>query len=216
MIMPVKELMGSIGRKIKFFSFYLLAGMSKIIYSFYVVTIEPRTIIINPKYHPRKIPADFNAIYVFWHANLFMIMPICRNSRVAVLTLLDWKNFFYDKLCKVFGYHTIPLTNYVSAGRKLKEMVSDGFSAGLAVDGPRGPAGFVRNGAAYFSEKTKRPIITIDVKLNRSFRLCKRWDKLKIPLPFSRAILTFGEPIYPDGRSIKELSDMLKIKLGDF
>ena len=207
--------MGNIGAKTKFFIFYLLAVIAKIIYLFYAATIKPRVVIINQKYHPREIPADFNAIYVFWHSKLFMIVPMHRSSRMAVLTLLDWKNFFYDKLCKVFGLYTIPLTSDSSAVRKLKKMIDNGFNVGLAVDGPQGPAGVVRPGAAYLAKKTKRPIISIDFKFDKSVRLRGRWDKFEIPLPFTRATLTFGEPIYPDGRSIKELMDEIKMKLGD-
>ncbi|MFA5144914.1 MAG: hypothetical protein WC723_02795 [Candidatus Omnitrophota bacterium] len=213
--MPVKKVLGNIGIKIRVFIFYSLAGIAKIIYLLYVATIEPRTVTINPKYHPRGIPTEFNAIYVYWHSKLFMIMPMCRNSRLVGLTLLDWKNFFYDKLCRVFGYYTIPLTSDASAARKLKQMADDGFNIALAVDGPRGPLGVVRPGAAYLAQKTKRPIISANIKFDKSIRLWRRWDKLEIPFPFSRATLTFGEPIYPDGKSIKEISDELKMKLGD-
>jgi hypothetical protein len=75
--------------------------------------------------------------------------------------------------------------------------------------------GVVRPGAAYLAKKTKRPIISVDIKFDKSVRLWKRWDKLEIPLPFTRATLTFGEPIYSDGRSIEEVSDALRMKLGD-
>jgi hypothetical protein len=213
--MLVKVIMGNIGLKIKLVSFYLLAGIAKIIYLLYAATIELRMVTVNSKYHPRKLPADFNVIYAFWHSKLFMIMPLGRNSRMGVVTLLDWKNFFYDKLCKVFGYRTIPLTSDPDVARKLKRMIEDGLSIGLAVDGPRGPSGVARHGAAYLAKKTKRPIISVDIKFDKSIRLRGRWDKLEIPFPFTGATLTFGEPIYCDGRSIKEVTDELKMKLGD-
>ena len=208
--------MGSVSSKTRFFILYFLAGIAKIIYLLYITTIESRTVTINPEYHPRKIPAESNTIYVYWHAKLFMIMPIGRNSRMGVLTLLDWKNFFYDKLCRAFGYSTIPLTDNASAVRKLEEMLENGFHIALAVDGPRGPAGCVRNGAAYLAQKTKKPIISVNIKFNKSIRLWKRWDKLEIPLPFTRATFVFGEPIYSHGRSIAEVSNEIKMKLGDY
>jgi len=212
--MPVKELMVNLAAKIKFLLFYLLARLVKIAYLFYALSIECRTTTVNPQYHPRKLSAGSSAVYVFWHAKLFMIMPTCRNSRVGVLTLRDWKNFFYDKLCRAFGYITIPLTSDFSAVRKLRKLLDDHSSIGLAADGPRGPAGVIRPGAVYLAQKTKRPVITIDIKFKRSFRLRKRWDALEIPLPFSQAILTFGEPIYVDGKGITEISAELKSKLG--
>ena len=207
--------MGNIGTKTKSLIFYFLAGIAKIIYLLYTATIETRTVIINSKYRPRELPENFNAIYAFWHSKLFMIMPMGKNARIGVLTLLDWKNFFYDKLCRLFGYHTIPLTNDSIAARKLKELIDDGFSVGLAVDGPRGPSGVVRPGTVYLAKKTKRPIITIDIKFDNSIRLWRRWDKFEIPLPFTKTIITLGEPIYVDGKSVEEVTSELKKKLGD-
>lgn len=199
--------------KVKTQFFYILAWPAKIIYLLYAATIELRTTTVNSRYHPRNLASDFNAIYVFWHSKLFMIMPMGRNSHMGVLTLLDWKNFFYDKLCRFFRYRTISVTGNSSAARKLKEMVDDGFSIALAVDGPAGPAGVVKTGAIYLAQKTKKPIITVDIKFAHSIRLRNRWDKFEIPFPFTRTTLIIGDPIDPNGRSIEEIRAEIKMRL---
>ena len=110
----------------------------------------------------------------------------------------------------------MPVRNASNAARRLEEILEDGFSVALAVDGPRGPLGAIRPGAIYLSQKTKRPIVAINIKCGRSLRIKKRWDKYEIPIPFTRTFFTISDPIYPDGKDAKEIADELRKKLEDW
>ncbi|GHV15241.1 hypothetical protein AGMMS49938_12960 [Fibrobacterales bacterium] len=59
----------------------------------------------------------------------------------------------------------------------------------MALDGPRGPAGVAKDGAAWLSSRSATPLMQVEVKYGWHISL-NSWDKTKIPLPFSRVTLS--------------------------
>jgi 3-deoxy-D-manno-octulosonic-acid transferase len=70
----------------------------------------------------------------------------------------------------------------------------------LIPDGPRGPMYSVQPGVVMLAAKSQREIIPFTVNMSCFFTL-KTWDKLMLPLPFSRAEVVFGEPLKYDKES---------------
>ncbi len=76
-------------------------------------------------------------------------------------------------------------------------VLQDGGCVCIIPDGPRGPRYSVQPGAVMAAVKAKVPIIPLGVNHSCAIRL-PSWDKLEIPLPFSRAELVIGKPFYLD------------------
>ncbi len=179
--------------------FFLAAFFSKILYLVYFGTVRLKVVL------PRSgdLGAEpSNVVYACWHSKTFLLLPYIRYRSIVVLTLLDWKNFFYDKLCRLFGCKTIPTVNDALSTRRLVRCLKEGKSVLLAVDGPKGPRGVIRPGVRFLAEVTERPIRAFNVHAERSFRLKARWDHYEIPYPFSKATITLSEPFWasPDKR----------------
>ncbi len=189
------------------------------IYRLYYITV--RVEVVNPQFSSRKISQKFNVIYVLWHSKSFLPLMICRKSKIATITLLDRKNVFFGKLCKRLGYQPIPVTNQDKAVLKLKTLLEQGSHATVVADGPAGQSGEkipgnIKPGAAYLSVKSGKPIVAIQVQVNKTFRLMSRWDHYEIPFPFSRARVTFSEPMYVSERDIDSFEPKLRQALGPF
>ena len=197
----------------KTFFFFAAAWIAKRLYQLYFRTICLR--VVNGQYENlRGRSAD--VVYACWHAKTFLLLPHIQGWSVAVLTLLDWKNFFYDKLCLLYGCKTVPTTDSAMSTLKLIRYLRDGTSVLLAVDGPKGPRGVVRPGAAYLSKKTAKPIVTIQVNVEKSFRLKDRWDYYEIPFPFSIATITFSEPFHVTDDNKDHVPLWMAQTLGEF
>jgi lysophospholipid acyltransferase (LPLAT)-like uncharacterized protein len=69
--------------------------------------------------------------------------------------------------------------------RKLEE----GFDSGFTIDGPRGPRYIAKPGPVMLARRSGRPIILFHIGLERAWTLQKSWDLMRIPKPFTRAIL---------------------------
>ncbi len=146
-------------------------------------------------------PGRENAIYVFWHSKTFILLPYARGRSVGTLTLLDWKNRVFERLCRLYAYETVPMASERTAMSQLKGLLRRGHAIGLAVDGPRGPAGTLRPGPLRLSQITRKPLIAVRVTFKDSFRLNGRWDRYEIPRPFSEATATLSEPLFVDDLS---------------
>lgn len=82
-----------------------------------------------------------------------------------------------------------------SANMQLIEHVKDGISGGLTVDGPLGPAFKVKAGIIDAARKTGACIVPC-VAISENYWSFNSWDKFRVPKPFSRIVMVYGEPIY--------------------
>jgi lysophospholipid acyltransferase (LPLAT)-like uncharacterized protein len=71
----------------------------------------------------------------------------------------------------------------------------DNVSAGVIVDGPRGPALEAKAGAIALARATGLPIVPGTWWCKPMARV-KSWDRTIVPLPFSRIAFAFGEPLF--------------------
>ena len=67
----------------------------------------------------------------------------------------------------------------------------------ITPDGPRGPAQEVQDGVLAMAQKSGVRIVP--TSSSAKWRLfAGSWDRFLIPLPFSRSVMVFGEPIAVD------------------
>lgn len=70
-----------------------------------------------------------------------------------------------------------------------------GYDLAITPDGPRGPRYVVQDGAIALAQITGLPIIPSSQRLDWKFCL-RSWDRFQIPLPFSRVVMKFSDPIF--------------------
>ncbi len=192
---------------------HAIAHLLRPFYWLYCKTV--RLTVIHEELSPERLESKTNAIYVFWHAKTFLLLPLYQNPKIGALTLLDWKNVIYDKLCRLYHYHTVPVINFQTAGVELKTLLDNGFHIALAPDGPKGPAGTFKRGALHLSRTTGKPLIALNVRYEKSFRIRSRWDNYEVPLPFTRATLSYGTPMQVDDENIDEVEKKVIAHLHD-
>ena len=79
----------------------------------------------------------------------------------------------------------------------------------ITPDGPRGPAEVAQNGPIIMAQRADAPILPYAIVSSPRKRL-KTWDGFRIPYPFSRGALVFGEAVIPNGDEDRE---SLRLKL---
>lgn len=186
---------------------------AKLLYSSYCATIRIEE--INSDFFPQNFNSGRNAIYAFWHSKTFLLLPYCRNTNMGILTLFDWKNLIYDKISQLYGYQTVPVTSPQRAAVRLKKLLEKGDHIGIAMDGPHGPAGHMKPGVIFLAKTTGVPIITMDVRVDKSFRINTRWDRFEIPMPFTRATISLSAPIRVTENNENEVEKAILSSLKD-
>ncbi|MEO7538777.1 MAG: lysophospholipid acyltransferase family protein, partial [Pyrinomonadaceae bacterium] len=97
-----------------------------------------------------------------------------------------------------FGYGAIRGSSSRGGARALVQMIKwmrGGHAMAFTVDGPRGPRYEAKPGPLILAKKTGNPIMPFVIEPKRYWQI-KSWDKMQIPVPFTRALLVIGEPIY--------------------
>ncbi len=142
-------------------------------------------------------------VFAFWHNRLVVCgeliqRRLIRGGRpVALLTSLSRDGELAARMARMRGYQTIRgSTSRGGLGSLLRmhRAIRAGSSAATAPDGPRGPACVVQPGAVMLAKLAGAPIVPLAYAASRSWRV-RSWDRLVVPKPFSRAVVTVGAPI---------------------
>jgi lysophospholipid acyltransferase (LPLAT)-like uncharacterized protein len=148
-----------------------------------------------------KIEADGKIpIYSFWHNRIFLGTYFWRNRKIVVMTSQSFDGEYIARFIQRFGYGAVRGSSTrggVGALVNLIRCMKRGMPAAFALDGPKGPRYVVKTGALLLAKKTGNPLMPF-VFEPRRFTTINSWDKLQIPLPFTRAKLLIAEPVYVD------------------
>ncbi len=102
------------------------------------------------------------------------------------------------KIIEKFGLHAVAGSSTRGGKRALLQLVrilGSGKNIAITPDGPRGPIYSLKEGTIKLAQLSGRPIYPVVLAAKRVFQLGS-WDKMIIPLPFTRAISMVGEPIH--------------------
>jgi lysophospholipid acyltransferase (LPLAT)-like uncharacterized protein len=102
-----------------------------------------------------------------------------------------------SRVLQRFGLPTIRGSSSRGGRRSLLELVRQaraGASAGIAPDGPRGPRHRAQVGIIILARLTEIPIIPVAVGARWKIEF-QSWDRFLLPLPGSRIVVAFGEPV---------------------
>jgi len=155
-----------------------------------------------------KLFGSGGVIYGFLHGEQFILYRLHKNRGVAIMTSLSRDGELQDGILKRFGYRTVRGSSSRGGAEALINMIeiirSGSGSVAFAVDGPRGPEGKVKPGIIYLAMKTGRPIIPMRVLYSAFYTFKKAWDRYKLPFPFTRARVIYGEPFYVPNRKYSD------------
>jgi lysophospholipid acyltransferase (LPLAT)-like uncharacterized protein len=160
---------------------------------------------INYETPSRFIDGKLPFIAPFWHGRLLM-MPFAwpRGDRLYILISRHRDGALISNTMTRFGMKSIRGSTEREAGGNdkgaraaLTEMLRklrDGNCIGFTPDGPRGPRMRASEGLAALARLSGAPIVPCACAMRRR-RILSSWDRMVVPLPFTRGVLMWGEPI---------------------
>jgi len=139
-----------------------------------------------------------SVIYAFWHSQLLYLMYHYRGSGVRILVSHSRDGELLSRILQRFGLPSIRGSSSRVKRRNLLELVREtreGASAAIAPDGPRGPRHRAQPGIIALARLTGVPIVPVAVGARWKVEF-HSWDRFLLPLPFSRVLLAYGEPVF--------------------
>ncbi|MBR6378450.1 MAG: DUF374 domain-containing protein [Fibrobacter sp.] len=125
-----------------------------------------------------------------WHRDLLACCAAFKDKGVHALISESRDGDFFSATARRLGYKVTRGSDSHGAlnVRRLLDSLNAGRFAGMALDGPRGPAGIAKPGSLWLSRKSGRPLWEIQVQYGRHFSL-HSWDRFVIPFPMSTIVV---------------------------
>jgi len=162
-------------------------------------------------------------IFCAWHNRLPLSMFIYRDfmrahgrpQRLAAIVSASRDGAMMSRVLELFGVQPVRGSSSrrgAQAMLELAQLAEQGHDLALTPDGPRGPRYVCKEGAVYLAQLTGLGIVPGSCHLGWKISL-KSWDRFQIPLPFSRATLTLGEPLAVPRDASDEAREALRREL---
>ncbi|HVF46702.1 MAG TPA: lysophospholipid acyltransferase family protein [Pyrinomonadaceae bacterium] len=165
--------------------------------------------------------ADKVPIYTFWHDRILLFTYKFRGQGAVVMTSRSFDGEYIARFIQRFGFGAIRGSSSRGGSRALVEMIKamrDGHAMAFTLDGPRGPRHRAKPGPIMLAKQTGNPILPA-VSAARRYWTLNSWDRLQVPVPFTKAIIIGAEPFYvkadADEAEIAESLAVLQQKLDD-
>jgi lysophospholipid acyltransferase (LPLAT)-like uncharacterized protein len=133
----------------------------------------------------------------FWHSCIIPATYICRDLGVRVMSSNSYDGEYMGRIIRKFGFVAVKGSssrNAVRALLGLRRALEDGWTVAFTLDGPRGPRHKVKPGPVALGRSSQVPLTMFHAAVDNAWVL-DTWDRLMIPMPFSRVLLRFGKLI---------------------
>ena len=191
--------------KKKFFDFLHLC-LQYIIWFFIKILISTYKIEVRKKDYQQKakdLAPNKAFIFAVWHEQVVAVMSghawsepylaLSSRSRDG-----DYAAFVSEKLGFIAVRGSSKKRNKDKGGKEaIQEYIlkmNQGISGGITVDGPKGPRQRCKPGVVLISMQTGSPILPVAGIANHFWEF-RSWDRFKVPKPFSKIIMQYGDPI---------------------
>ncbi len=168
-------------------------------------------------------------IVVFWHGRLLMMPFVYPGKPGALLISQHRDGEYFSRIAAILGFEAIRGSATRGGMRALRQMIraiKGKLNLVITPDGPKGPRAKVKSGVIEIARLTGAPIVPVSFSASRR-RFLKSWDAFLVPVPFSRAVYIWGEPIYVPSTAAKdemakhqealeERLDLLTMKADDY
>ena len=158
---------------------------------------------LQPSLHEDILTDKFGKyIFVFWHRHIVLPISFFRTMPHKCLTSRSRDGELISRIMFRFGSRFVRGSSSTTSINKGGDMAlrnlilssRKGYNLVLTPDGPKGPSNEVKNGIVKLASISGCTILPLGFAIKNSFKL-STWDRTVIPLPFSKLLMNYGEPI---------------------
>lgn len=126
-----------------------------------------------------------DAVYAFLHGELLPLTLAFADRGIAGMVSRSRDGERLAGVLGRLGYRVVRGSSSRGGVKALLEGARSDGSVALAVDGPRGPAGVAKPGAAWLAVERRLPVACVRAHCDLAWR-AGSWDRFMVPLPFAR------------------------------
>ena len=188
----------------------------RLVYLLFILTNSTANLKVVGQENIENIGDDDPLLYAFWHGFMWIPVYFYRNRDYIVLSSLSQDGEYMTRVLRYLGWQVIRGSSSRGGSRavlKLYKQLLKGGTTVLTPDGPTGPIYKVKPGIIYLQEKSDGYIVPLGIAIDRKIKV-NSWDKLEIPLPWTKTVLKVGRPVkLPEEKSIEDRCELLEAKI---
>jgi lysophospholipid acyltransferase (LPLAT)-like uncharacterized protein len=150
-----------------------------------------------------EIAAGRAVIYAFWHARMLPLIYQHRGQIAAAMVSRSRDGELIARIIERLGYVTARGSSTRGGSEAALEALEwgrRGYSIALSPDGPRGPALEMKPGLVWLAARSGLRVVPI-ASASRPTWFLRSWDRYRVPCPFARVWIAYGEPMDPPSSS---------------
>ena len=155
-------------------------------------------------------------LYAVWHRFLWIFIYYFRHQGLFTLASLSQDGEYITRVLERLGWNVIRGSSSKGGSRsliKLYKQLEKGARVLITTDGPKGPRYQVKPGIVFLQEKSEGVIVPLGFAV-RWKKVFNSWDRFVFPLPLTRVVVAYGEPIALSSElSIEERCRLLEEEL---
>ena len=165
-----------------------------------------------------NLPETRPCIYAMWHAHQCCVHGFPDRPNCNVLVSRSRDGQIIGDVVEKWGFKVIHGSKgkkgSVEATLQMIHALEHGECCAIMVDGPKGPAKVVKDGAIKIAKKAGVPIVPVFwYSPNLTFLKFPSWDGFRIPFFWTKLINIYGEPIYVDADNDKAQDEEVRLKV---
>lgn len=133
----------------------------------------------------------------FWHSCMIPATYIFRDMGIRVMSSDSYDGQYMGRIIHKFGFVAVKGSssrNAVRALLGLRRALQEGWTVAFTLDGPRGPRHKVKPGPVALARSSGLAMTMFHAAVDKAWVL-NSWDRMMIPVPFSRVLVRFGKLI---------------------
>ncbi|MGF1593154.1 MAG: lysophospholipid acyltransferase family protein [Kiloniellaceae bacterium] len=135
-----------------------------------------------------------------WHGRMLLLSGAWprRPARLGVVTSAHRDGRLIARAASVFDYDTVLGSSRrggTTALLGMSRLLRRGVPVVITPDGPKGPRMRLKAGAVKAAQITGAPLVAYSGSA-RPRKIFASWDRFCLPLPFARAVIRIGPPVY--------------------
>jgi len=149
--------------------------------------------------HVRAHNIDDSPRYIiaFWHECILQALHSRWRKPTTAIISRSKDGEIVARVLHLYGAETARGSSTRGGEVALREVLRDiraGKNVALTPDGPKGPRRVVKDGVVYIAQVSGLPVVPFYFTARRKKRL-RSWDQGIVPIPFSKALFLYGDPI---------------------
>lgn len=150
----------------------------------------------------RTVSRYGSAILSIWHGQLMGGIGMMRDRGIHTIVGYHRDAEIAGRIARRLGFHLIRGSSRDRGGEALSGALDlmENSDAQLAItcDGPIGPYRKAKPGVAIIAHRAQVPVVPIGINGSRKKIITTSWDNFYLHLPFSKNVILFDEPVYPE------------------